>query len=77
MEMMKAIQAAAKGEPVELVEIPVPQPGKGQMLLKAEACGIRYRRIGTSSEIFRRNIYHSSVRIKLLIYGRLPESTSS
>lgn len=40
MEMMKAIQVAAKGEPMELVEIPVPQPGEGQVLLKVEACGI-------------------------------------
>lgn len=40
MEMMKAIQVTAKGEPMELVEIPVPQPGEGQVLLKVEACGI-------------------------------------
>lgn len=40
MEMMKAIQVAAKGEPMKLVEIPVPQPGEGQVLLKVEACGI-------------------------------------
>lgn len=40
MEMMKAIQVAAKGEPMTLVEIPVPQPGEGQVLLKVEACGI-------------------------------------
>ncbi len=40
MEMMKAIQVAAKGEPMKLVEIPVPQLGEGQVLLKVEACGI-------------------------------------
>ena len=40
MEMMKAIQVAAKGEPMRLVEIPVPQPEQGQVLLKVEACGI-------------------------------------
>ena len=40
MEMMKAVQVAAKGEPMRLVEIPVPQPGEGQVLLKVEACGI-------------------------------------
>ena len=40
MERMKAIQVAAKGEPMVLVEIPVPQPGEGQVLLKVEACGI-------------------------------------
>lgn len=26
MEMMKAVQVAAKGEPMRLVEIPVPRP---------------------------------------------------
>lgn len=40
MEMMKAVQVAAKGEPMRLVEIPVPQPGEGQVLLQVEACGI-------------------------------------
>ena len=40
MKMMKAVQVAAKGEPMTLVEIPVPQPGEGQVLLKVEACGI-------------------------------------
>ncbi len=40
MKMMKAIQVAAKGEPMKLVEIPVPQPEEGQVLLKVEACGI-------------------------------------
>lgn len=40
MEMMKAIQVVAKGEPMRLVEIPVPQPEEGQVLLKVEACGI-------------------------------------
>lgn len=40
MSMMKAIQVAAKGEPMKLVEIPIPNPGEGQVLLKVEACGI-------------------------------------
>ena len=40
METMKAIQVAAKGEPMILVEIPIPQPNEGQVLLKVEACGI-------------------------------------
>lgn len=42
MSMMKAIQVLAKGEPMKLVEIPVPQPGEGQVLLRVEACGICY-----------------------------------
>lgn len=40
METMKAVQVAAKGEQMKLVEIPIPQPGEGQVLLKVEACGI-------------------------------------
>lgn len=40
MEMMKAIQVKAKGEPMVLVEVPIPQPADGQVLLKVEACGI-------------------------------------
>jgi propanol-preferring alcohol dehydrogenase len=40
MTMMKAIQVKAKGEPLTLVTVPVPEPGEGQVLLKVEACGI-------------------------------------
>lgn len=40
MSMMKAVQVAAKGEPMKLVEIPIPQPEEGQVLLRVEACGI-------------------------------------
>ena len=40
MSMMRAIQVAAKGEPMKLVEIPVPEPNESQVLLKVEACGI-------------------------------------
>lgn len=37
---MKAVQVSAKGEPMRLVEIPVPQPNDDQVLIKVEACGI-------------------------------------
>lgn len=40
MNLMKAIQVHAKGEPMKLVEIPVPQPKAGQVLIQVEACGI-------------------------------------
>ncbi|MGM0924090.1 MAG: alcohol dehydrogenase [Bacillota bacterium] len=40
MKMMKAIQIPSKGEKMNLVEIPVPQPGEGQVLLRVEACGV-------------------------------------
>jgi len=40
MKMMRAIQIPSKGEKMKLVEIPVPHPGKGQVLLRVEACGV-------------------------------------
>lgn len=40
METMRAVQVAAKGEPMKLVEIPIPQPEENQVLLRVEACGI-------------------------------------
>lgn len=40
MKMMRAIQIPSKGEKMKLVEIPVPQPGEGQVLLRVEACGV-------------------------------------
>ncbi|SIS03640.1 D-arabinose 1-dehydrogenase, Zn-dependent alcohol dehydrogenase family [Peribacillus simplex] len=40
MKMMKAIQIPSKGEKMKLVEIPIPQAGKGQVLLRVEACGV-------------------------------------
>lgn len=36
MNLMKAIQVHAKGEPMKLVEIPVPQPKAGQVLIQVE-----------------------------------------
>lgn len=38
--MMKAIQIPSKREKMKLVEIPVPQPREGQVLLRVEACGV-------------------------------------
>ncbi|MBE1442751.1 zinc-binding dehydrogenase [Paenibacillus sp. OAS669] len=40
MKMMKAMQIPSKGEKMKLVEIPVPHPGEGQVLLRVEACGV-------------------------------------
>ena len=37
---MKAVQVLAKGEPMRLVEVPIPQPEEGQVLIRVEACGI-------------------------------------
>ncbi|MDY0406469.1 zinc-binding dehydrogenase [Virgibacillus sp. 179-BFC.A HS] len=40
MKKMKAIQIPSKGKSMKLVEVPVPQPGDGQVLLRVEACGV-------------------------------------
>ncbi|MEN1969429.1 zinc-binding dehydrogenase [Lentibacillus sp. N15] len=40
MKRMKAIQIPSKGKKMKLVEVPVPQPGEGQVLLRVEACGV-------------------------------------
>lgn len=40
MKMMRAMQVPAKGEKMKLVEVPVPQPAEGQVLLRVEACGV-------------------------------------
>ncbi|MEH7276001.1 alcohol dehydrogenase catalytic domain-containing protein [Neobacillus vireti] len=40
MKTMKAMQIPSKGEKMKLIEVPVPQPGEGQVLLRVEACGV-------------------------------------
>ncbi|MFZ0321469.1 MAG: alcohol dehydrogenase [Candidatus Sulfotelmatobacter sp.] len=37
---MKAVQVSKAGGDLELVERPIPQPGRGQVRIKVEACGI-------------------------------------
>jgi propanol-preferring alcohol dehydrogenase len=37
---MRAMVLTAPGEPLRLQQLPVPQPGAGQVLLKVSACGI-------------------------------------
>ena len=41
---MKAIQIRATGGPeaLELVELPIPQPGPGQVLLRIETTGVNF-----------------------------------
>ncbi len=41
---MKAIQIRATGGPevLELAELPIPQPGAGQVLLRVEAIGVNF-----------------------------------
>lgn len=38
--MMKAMQIVSKGDKMKLVEVPVPLPKTGQVLLRVEACGV-------------------------------------
>jgi D-arabinose 1-dehydrogenase-like Zn-dependent alcohol dehydrogenase len=40
MALMKAVQVSKGGGPFELVERPIPEPGRGQVRIKIEACGI-------------------------------------
>jgi propanol-preferring alcohol dehydrogenase len=40
MQTMRAMLFEAPGQPLRLAELPVPQPGPGQVLLKVHACGV-------------------------------------
>jgi D-arabinose 1-dehydrogenase-like Zn-dependent alcohol dehydrogenase len=40
MGMMRAVQVAQAGGPFELVELEIPEPGRGEARVKVQACGI-------------------------------------
>ena len=40
MPLMKAVQVSKPGGSLELVEHPIPEPGRGQVRIKVEACGV-------------------------------------
>jgi D-arabinose 1-dehydrogenase-like Zn-dependent alcohol dehydrogenase len=40
MALIKAVQVSKAGGPFELMERPIPEPGRGQVRIKVEACGI-------------------------------------
>jgi len=40
MALMKAVQVSKPGGPFELIERPIPEPGRGQVRIKVEACGV-------------------------------------
>jgi succinate semialdehyde reductase (NADPH) len=40
VQLMKAAVLSAAGKPVEIEEIPVPRPQRGEILIKVEACGV-------------------------------------
>lgn len=55
MQQVKAVVAKAKGAPVELVTINVPDPGPGEAVVKVQACGVchtdlHYREGGINDE---------------------------
>ncbi|KNX38202.1 S-(hydroxymethyl)mycothiol dehydrogenase [Luteipulveratus halotolerans] len=54
-QTVKGVVARAKGEPVELVDIVIPDPGPGEAVVKVEACGVchtdlHYREGGINDE---------------------------
>jgi len=55
MQQVKAVVARAKGAPVEVVTINVPDPGPGEAVVKVQACGVchtdlHYREGGISDD---------------------------
>jgi S-(hydroxymethyl)mycothiol dehydrogenase len=55
MQQVKAVVARAKGEPVEVVTINVPDPGPGEAVVEIQACGVchtdlHYREGGINDE---------------------------
>jgi len=55
VQQVKAVVAKAKGEPVELVTINVPDPGPGEAVVQVQACGVchtdlHYREGGINDE---------------------------
>src|ERR1700684_586510 len=55
---MKAIQVHETGGPevLRLVELPIPQPGPGQVLIRVEATGVNFIEI-----YFRKGVYKASL----------------
>ncbi|HUA92259.1 MAG TPA: quinone oxidoreductase [Terracidiphilus sp.] len=55
---MKAIQIQETGGPevLELVDLPIPQPGPGQVLMRVEATGVNYIEV-----YFRKGVYKSAL----------------
>ncbi|MFT3771863.1 MAG: alcohol dehydrogenase [Minicystis sp.] len=52
MAKMKAVQVSKAGGPFELVERDIPEPGRGQIRVKVEACGICHSDALTKSGAF-------------------------
>ena len=39
---MRAMQITGLGQPLRLAEVPIPEPGRGEVLLRVAACGINF-----------------------------------
>lgn len=49
---MRAVQVSRPGGPLELVERPIPEPGRGQVRIKVKACGICHSDAITKDGLF-------------------------
>jgi D-arabinose 1-dehydrogenase-like Zn-dependent alcohol dehydrogenase len=52
MARMKAVQVSKAGDPFEVVEREIPQPGPGQVRVKIEACGVCHSDVVTKNGLF-------------------------
>src|SRR5271170_494902 len=46
---MKAARFPSRGAPLELVDVPKPSPGAGQVLLRVQACGVCHSDLGVQA----------------------------
>jgi D-arabinose 1-dehydrogenase-like Zn-dependent alcohol dehydrogenase len=49
---MRAVQVVRPGDPLELVERPVPEPGPGAVRIKVHACGVCHSDSMTKEGLF-------------------------
>src|SRR5271166_2511286 len=58
LPLMKAIQIQATGGPevLQLAELPIPEPGPGQVLIRVEAVGVNFVEI-----YFRKGVYKATM----------------
>lgn len=52
MAKMRAVQIARAGGPLELVERDIPEPGRGQVRIRVEACGVCHSDVFTKDGLF-------------------------
>jgi D-arabinose 1-dehydrogenase-like Zn-dependent alcohol dehydrogenase len=52
MALMKAVQVGKPGGSFELVERPIPEPGRGQVRIKVEACGVCHSDVMVKDGLF-------------------------